>query len=50
MTRHDLAVELTKAEKGKAQVNIAQMSEILKCLNAFLNGKHGIEALKALLK
>jgi len=35
----DFAVEVTKLEGGKKQINIAQVKEVLKVINKLLGGK-----------
>jgi len=39
MKIRDFAVQVTRQEKGKKQVNIAQIMEILKVINRFLGGE-----------
>lgn len=49
MTRQELARELTMAEGGAKQVNIAQMHEVLKVLSKRMKGPSCASILKALL-
>ena len=35
----EFSVQITKEEKGKKQVNIAQIKEVLKVINNLLDGK-----------
>ena len=39
MNINDFAVQVAKEEKGKKQVNIAQIKEVLKVVNRFLGGE-----------
>lgn len=43
MTVNDFAVLITKKEKGKKEVNIAQIKEILKVVRSLLKGKAKID-------
>ena len=49
MTRNEVARLLTKQEKGLKQINIAQMSEIVKALHRLLHGRRGGAILKGIL-
>lgn len=50
MTRQEVAKLLTGLERGRLQINIAQMNELLKCLSQLLREEQGMAVLRALLK
>lgn len=39
MTLNDFAKQICEMEKGKAEVNIAQVKEILRCINDIFGGE-----------
>ena len=49
MTTQEVALLLCKSEKGREQVNVAQMCEIVNVLKKKLTGRDGMALLKALL-
>lgn len=46
---HQLAIEISKIEGKKKEVDIAQISEVIKCLRIIIK-KYPITALKLLLR
>jgi len=50
MNQNEVAVEVAKREKGKVEQNIGQLKETIKCYNALILQKTGIDIAAVLKK